>query len=196
MSEQSPEALSSTLVEFCKECISRHSNNWPPSENDLALDFVSKFEVLPLLSREQIQDLCFQLGIKVSFRVLPPELPGHNGSYERENAIELNEKEIVFGGMTHTVFHEIRECMERDFIALHQPVIAENELEMRADLFAVSVRVNCTYKTLEDLMGGIADISSNLLRWGAYALVFVGMLAHGAGCILLPKYEDQISGGK
>ena len=196
MSEKPPEAISNTLVEFCKECISRHSNNWPPSENDLALDFVSKFEVLPLLSREQIQDLCFQLGIKVSFRALRPDLPGHNGSYENEYAIELNEKEIVFGGMTHTVFHEIRECMERDFTALHHPVIAENALEKRADLFAASVRVNCTYKTLEDLMGGIADISSNLLRWGAFALVLVGVLAHGAACVLLPQYEDQISGEK
>ncbi len=192
MSEQSPEVLSSPLVEFCTECISRHSNNWPPSKDDLAVDFVSQFEVLPLLSQKQIEALCFQLGIRVSFRVLPPELPGHNGSYENENAIELNEKEIAFGGMTHTLFHEIRELMERNFIGLQHPVIAENELEKRADLFAAFVRVNCIYKTLEDLMGGIADISSNLLRWGAYALLFGGALAHVVGCASLPQQEDYI----
>ncbi len=196
MSEQSPKVLSSPLLEFCQECISRHSNNWPPTENDLAVDFVSKFDVLPLLSRERIEALCFQLGIKVSFRVLPPELPGHNGSYENENAIELNEREIVFGGMTHTVFHETRECMERSFLVLRHPVIAENELEKRADLFAALVRVNCVHKTFEDLIGGIVDISSTLLRWGAYALLFAGGLAYGVGCVSLPQQEDYISRNK
>jgi hypothetical protein len=160
------------------------------------VDFVCKFDVLPVLSREQIEALCFQLGIGVSFRVLPLDLPGHNGSYENENAIELNEKEIVFGGMTHTLFHEIRECMERNFSVLQHPVITENDLEKHADLFAAFVRVNCIYKTLGDLIGGIEDISSNLLRWAAYALLFAGGLAYGVGCVSLPPQEDYISRNK
>jgi hypothetical protein len=196
VSEQSPEAPSSPLFEFCSECVSRHSDNWPPTECDLAVDFVCTFDVLPVLSQAQIETLCFQLGIKVSFRALPPELPGHNGSYENENTIELNEKEIVFGGMTHTFFHEIRECMERNFSVLQHPVIAENELEKRADLFAAFVRINCIHKTLGDLIGGIEDISSTLLRWGAYALLFAGGLVYGVGCLSLPQQEDYISRNK
>jgi hypothetical protein len=154
------------------------------------VDFVSKFEVLPVLSVERIEALCFQLGIKVSFRDLPPCLPGHNGSYENDNLIEPNKKEIVFGGMTHTVFHEIREVMERHFIALQNSVIGENDPELCADLFAAAVRTYCTHGTIEYITGGIADIRSDLLRWGAYALLVGGVLAHGAGCILLPRQED------
>lgn len=193
MSEQLSESISNPLVEFCRECITRYANKWPPTESDLAMDFVLKFDVLPLLTTEQIETLCFQLGIKLSFRALSPELAGHNCSYENGNLIELNNKEIVFGGMTHTLFHEIREIMERYFIGLQYPVMDENEGELRADLFAGAVRAYCPHEIIEDLADGIADISSDLVRWGAYTLLFAGALAHGAACILLPQQEDYVS---
>ena len=193
MSEQLPEVVSNPLVEFCRECITRYANKWPPTESDLAMDFAFKFDVLPLLTIEQIETLCFHLGIKVSFRTLAPELAGHNCSYENDNLIELNEKEIVLGSMTHTLFHEIREIMERYFIDLQYPAMDENERELRADLFAGAVRTYCIYKIMGYLADGIADISSDLVRWGAYALLIGGAFVHGAACILLPQQEDYIS---
>lgn len=193
MSEQLPESISNPLVDFCRECITRYANKWPPIETDLAMDFAFKFDVLPLLTKEQIETLCFHLDIKVSFRALAPELAGYNCSYENENLIVLNEKEIVFGGMTHTLFHEIREIMERYFIGLQYPVMNENDGEVRADVFAGAVRAYCTHKIMGFLSDGIGDISSNLVRWGAYALLFAGVFAHGAACILLPQQEDYVS---
>jgi len=196
VSERQPECFSSPLLQCCTELLSRYSKNWPPSENDLAMEFVSQFQVYPLLSREQIETLCFQLGIDVSFRVLSSNLPGHNCFYENKMAIELNEEEIAFGSMTHTVFHEIRELMERIFTDLEHPTISGNELEERAESFAAAVRMNCTLETLRYLTDGIADISSDLLRWGSYALVCLGLLIHGIGCAALPQYEDSIARGK
>jgi hypothetical protein len=193
VSEQLPTAVSNPLVEFCRECITRYANKWPATESDLAMDFVFKFDVLPLLTTGQIETLCFQLGIKVSFRALAPELAGHNCSYENDNLIELNEQEIVFGGMTHTLFHEIREIVERYFIDLRYPVMDENERELRADLFAGAVRTYCIHEIMGYLADGIADISSDLIRWGAYALLFAGVFAHGAACVLLPQQEDYVS---
>jgi hypothetical protein len=158
MSEETPDVLSSPLVEFCRECITRHANKWPPSESDLAMEFVFKFDVMPVLTTERMEALCFQLGIEISFRTLPPDLPGQNASYENQVLIELNETEIVFGGMTHTLFHEIREIMERYFTALEHPVTARNEVELRADLFAGAVRAYCSYETIEYVANGIVDI--------------------------------------
>lgn len=193
MPEDQPEALSNPLQPFCTEFLSRHVNNWPPDEDTLARDFVSQFPVSSFLRREDVEKLCSSLDIGISFCALPSDLTGYNCSYADKKEIVLGEQEIVLGVMTHTCFHEIREIIERIFIDLGHPIALGNELEERAEQFATAVRINSMNKTLEFLIGEIANISSNWRRWGAYSLVFIGVLAHGAGCVLLPHFESRMA---
>jgi len=181
------------LVLFCTEFLSRHRNNWPPSEDTLAREFLSAFPVSPFLTRAEVEALCSGLRIEVSFRPLPSDFTGYNCKYGEKKEIVLGEKEAVLGVITHSCFHEIREIIEGVFNDLGHSIALGNELEERAEQFAVAVRMNSANQTFEFLLAEIDNISSTWRRWGSLILVSILYLGHGAGCILLPHFEGRMT---
>src|SRR5580700_8372809 len=70
------------LLGFCLAVISRHSKNWPPTEQVLAKEFVSWLGVKPFLTRDAMRELCLSKGINLSFTSLAQELRGFNCSFQ------------------------------------------------------------------------------------------------------------------
>jgi hypothetical protein len=94
---------------------------------------------------------------------------------------------------THTLFHEIREIIERVFINLGHSTVSKEEMEERAEQFAIAVRANSAIKENEFLFENAMNISSNWLRWGSVALVSILAIAESVAFVLLPQYEARIS---
>ncbi len=192
MAQDNQDRHSAPLLAFCEAVLSRHESSWPPSEETLAEEFCSHFPVSPFPKPEGLKQLGLTLGIEVSFRVLSPELPGYNCSYEEKVEIVISEKEMFPGGITHTYFHEMREIIERVFIDLGHPTESGKQMEERAEEFATAIRMNSAHKILADLSEGIAKIQSNWRRLGAIFLISIFVLAYGVGCVLLPYFEDRM----
>jgi hypothetical protein len=187
------QSFSDPLRSFCKDFLSQNLESWPPREDALAKAFISKFPVSSFLMRPGVEAVCSTLGIEVSFRELPSELAGLNGAYEEKKEIVLTEKEDPLGIATHTLFHEIREIIERVFINLGHSTVSKEEMEERAEQFAIAVRANSAIKENEFLFENAMNISSNWLRWGSVALVSILAIAEGVAFVLLPQYEARIS---
>jgi hypothetical protein len=190
----SQNALPSPLLTFCKDLIVSNLERWPPDEDILARAFILQFPAASFLLQSSVEDLCLKLGIEVSFCELPPNLAGSNFQYGGRTEIVLSEREDPLGITTHTLFHEIREIMERVFIDLGYPTISAGELEQKAEKFAVEVRINSLLKETEFLFGSALEIRSNLLRWGSVAIISGFVLLLACGHIFLTKYEASMSG--
>jgi hypothetical protein len=189
----SQSALQSPLLTFCKDLIASNLESWPPDEDTVARAFILQFPVASFLLQPNVEDLCLKLGIEVSFCELPPDLAGSNFQYAGRTEIVLSEKENPLGITTHTLFHEIREIMERVFIDLGYPTISAGELEQKAEKFAVEVRINSLLKETEFLFGSAFEIQSTLFRWGSVAIVSGFILLLACGHIFLTKYEASMS---
>jgi hypothetical protein len=180
---------SSPLLTFCQDFVASDAEGWPPQEDTLARAFVSHFPVASILFEPGIKEFCSSLGLDVSFRELPPDLAGSNFEYGEKREIVLSEIEDPFGITTHTLFHEIREIIERVFTGLGRPTISPAEMEQRAEQFAVAVRMHSTFKESEFLLTGALEIRSDLLRWGSVVLIFAFIFVQVIGHTLLPKFE-------
>jgi hypothetical protein len=187
-------AAPSPLLSFCKEFLILNLKNWPPDEDTLARAFISHFPTPSYLLQAGVQEFCAKLRIDVSFCELPPDLAGLNSEYDEKREIVLSEREYPLGITTHTLFHEIREIIERVFIDLGYPTIPPSEIERTAEQFAVAVRVHSLLKETEFLFGSALEIQSNLLRWGSVAIIFGFVLLVACGHIFLTKYEASLSG--
>lgn len=192
MAEDQQERHSDSLLSFCEGVLSRHQDNWPPSEEILAEEFLSCFPVSPFPEREELKQLGCKLGIEVSFRSLPPELPGYNCSYGEKKEIMIGETEIFPGVITHSFFHEMREIIEDVFIDLGYPTESGKQMEERAEHFAEAVRINSANKLLLGSVEEVRKIPSKVRRWGAFLLVFIFALGHRIGCLLLPYFEGRM----
>lgn len=173
--------------------MSRYGNAWPPTEQILAEECISFFPISTFPQTEDLKQFGANLGIEVSFRAMPADIPGYNCFYEQKRQIILSEKEVFPGVIIHSFFHEIRECIEHVFKDLGYPTAFGKELEDRAEGFATAIRLICLQKILASLFEGITDISSNWCRWGAYALCFIVAFVQFAGCAALPYFEDWAS---
>ena len=130
MAEYKEETGSDPLLLFCKDVLSSNLQSWPPSEDTLARAFISRFPVWSVLMEDAANTLCERLGINVSYRQLP-DLSGFYEVYGEKREIILSDIENPLGISTHTLFHEIREIIERVFINLGHPTILEAEKEKR-----------------------------------------------------------------
>lgn len=191
MAEVVAEAASDPLALFCKEFISSNPQTLPISEDALARAFISRFPVSPILMRDGVEGLCATLSIDVTYRQLPSDISGFNGCYGEKREIILSEIENPLGISTHTLFHEIREIIERVFISLGHPTIPEGEKEKRPEEFAIAVRLNSTLKGSEFLFEGAFNISSGLLRWGSIVFLAIMLMIAGAACTFLPQIEKM-----
>lgn len=192
MPVESQTTLPSPLLAFCKHFLASNQESWPPDEDTLARAFVSQFRVPSFMLKPGVEEFCSKLDIEVFFRDLPPELAGSNFEYGGKKEVVLSEKEDPLGITTHTLFHEVREIIERIFIDLGHPTIPPGELEKIAEQFAVEVRVHSSIKESEFLLRSALEIRSNWLRWGSVALISGSVLFQAFTHILLPKFEASM----
>ena len=182
---------SGQLYAFCQVIASRYSNNWPPSEERLATEFINFFKVsLPTL--DTWIELCVSLTIRVTLTSLPPGLRGHHTCFNNERAIWLPEKDRFPGAREHTLLHELREILEHIFCDLGLPTADASSREARAEEFAAHTRMIASREMWTSFLEDAKKIQSTWWRRGAYGLIGFGALLHAAGCAFLPYFEDSL----
>jgi hypothetical protein len=182
------------LLGFCLAVTTRHADNWPPTEEALAKEFVSWLGVKSFLTRDAMQELCLYKGINLSFVALPPNLHGFNCSFQDKKEIVMSERENVPFADLHTLLHEFREMLECVFAELGYATLnARDSLEETAEEFAMIARMETGTKELPVYIEILSDIETPWHRYLGYALLFVGFVAYMFTCVTLPQYEEMIA---
>jgi len=182
------------LLGFCLAVISRHAKKWPPTEQVLADEFVDWFGANSLMTPTAMRKLCGSKKINLSFVPLSPELHGFNCSFRDKNEIVISEHEMAPFGHVHTLFHELREMLERTFVELGRGTLTPKEsLEATAEEFAMAARMATVTRELPGYVEMVNNIEKNWHRYCGYALLIVLVLAYLFSCVSLPQYEDTIS---
>src|SRR5690242_17717980 len=152
----------------------------------LAEEFVSSFNLVPS-TRDDLQRLCAQLGISLSFSSLPAELRGFNCVYQSKTEIVLSEQQSFWGVQEHTLLHELREILERSFITLGYPTVSdEQKLEKNAEDFARFIRMAAITKSLPIFFEGTEQIERKWVQVAAFLLIGCGVLFYFYTCAMLP----------
>ena len=70
------------LLGFCLALISRHAENWPPTEQVLAEEFINWLGVRPFFTRDEMRKLCLSKGINLSFMARPQIFAGTTAHFK------------------------------------------------------------------------------------------------------------------
>jgi len=179
------------IVGFCKALISRHVQNWPPTEEALAEDFVQWFGLQPLLTRDRLAELCLSKGVNLSFAALPYELRGFNCSFQNRTEIVITERQRVLGADLHTFLHEFRELLENAFVELGYATLgAEGSWEVQAEHFATSARLKLVEREVPAFLESAEKIEAKWARYLAYTFICVCGAIYALSCIFLPHLEE------
>ena len=179
---------------FCQAAISRHTENWPPTEEVLAKEFVDWLGVKSFLMRDAMRELCLSKGVKLSFIPLPPELHGFNCAFQDKKEIVISDREIVPFGDLHTLFHEFREMLEHVFVERGFATgTQENSLEEKAENFAISASMETGTREMPAFIEMVGKIENTWYRYFGYAFVGVFFIAYLFNCAFLPQFEEAIS---
>lgn len=182
------------LLGFCLAVISRHSENWPPSEDVLAEEFVGWFGARTFLTKNAMRELCLLKGITLSFTPLPSGLHGFNCSFQDQKEIVISEHEMVPFAHVHTLFHEFREMLEHLFADLgHATLTPKQSLEAKAEEFAMIARMATVTRELPGYVEIVSNINKDWPRYFGYAFLVVCFVAYMFSCVSLPQFEDVIS---
>lgn len=184
----------SPIVDFCRAVISRHAENWPPKEETLADEFVEWMGLKPFLTRDQLIELCLCKRVNLSFVELPPELHGFNCSFGNKREIIIAKRETVLGADLHNLFHEFRELLENGFVELGYTTIgAEQFLEVQAEHFAMSARMDVAMKELPAYIELVRNADAKWARYLAYGVIGAAGLFYLLSCVFLPQFEEMQS---
>lgn len=179
------------LANFCTAFLSRLKEHWPPDESTLAHEFAEQFPIRQLSNPESILVFSKNLGIDASLGALPDVMHGFNCSLGEQSIILLREQETFPGSREHTLFHELREIMERHFRAQGYPTAQGQALEKRAEEFAIAVRMFGMMKVFSPLFEDAKAVEQSWKRWLALAGLIILALGAGACCALLPYLEEN-----
>jgi hypothetical protein len=156
----------------------------------LAEEFVSSFNLVPS-TRDDLQRLCAQLEISLSFSSLPTELRGFNCVYQDRTEIVLSEQQSFWGVQEHTLLHELREILELTFITLGYPTVGdEQKLERNAEDFARFTRMAAINKSLPIFFDLTEQIERKWVQVATLLLIGCGVLIYFYSCAMLPRFED------
>ena len=182
---------SRALPDFCAAVVSQHGSAWPPTEDQLARDFLKHFGNARLDSYDAIVGWCGTVGIAVSTRELPHDLRGFNYRHESGMSIVLP----IDGGWIisreHTLFHELRELLGGIFAYLGHPIGDRDELESRAEQFAACVRIAIVVESSKDFFQFAGDVKNPVGRVCAYGLVGALTVAAVVACAGIRQLEAQ-----
>src|SRR5688572_29236002 len=111
---------SRALPEFCAAVVNRHGSAWPPTEDQLAQDFLANFGIARLTHFDGLVKWCGEIGVNVSTMELPHDLRGGNFWHEQNMSIVMPANGGCFISREHTLLHEVRELLEHVFGHLGQ----------------------------------------------------------------------------
>lgn len=184
---------SKSLADFCRHVIGRYAEKWPPSEEALAKEFLKYFGRLdPILGRADLEKLAQTLGIQISVAGLPEDLAGCHFCFGGRRSILVSDNHAYVWSQEHTIIHELREMMEHVFREFGWPILTETTQEIRAEEFAISVRVAASMEVWEPLLEATRRIESKWRQVGATVLLFAGMIVFRLTLIMLPAYENYL----
>jgi hypothetical protein len=179
---------------FCQAVISRHMENWPPTEKVLAEEFVNWLGVKCFQSRDAMRELCLCKGINLSFIALPPDLHGFNCTFQDKKEIVLSEREVVAFAHLHTLFHEFREMLECIFVELgYATLTPEDCLEAKAENFAIIARMETGTREMPAYFDMVRNIETTWQSYFGYAFLGVFFAFYMFSCAFLPQFEEMIS---
>ena len=183
VSVQSIPATCDPISDFCAHSIATFSPKWPPDEATLASEFIRFLGVQDCTFWPQLSALCSRLSVEVYLVDLPPENSGLNVRHGERRAIFVNKAELQGLSREHTLLHELREILEYKFQELGRPVAKKNDLEERAEMFAVFVRMECAVAIWSAILESVGSLQVRWQRIGTSILVTLGALVH---CIFTP----------
>jgi len=185
------------ILAFCKAVISRRGEDWPPTEEVLAEEFVSWLGFNSFATRDALRQLCLSKGVNLSFLSLPQDIRGFNCSFHDKKEIVICERETAPFADSHTLFHEFREMLEHGFAELGHPTLSpEDFLEVKAEHFAMAARMIAAARELPGFFEIAQSIESKWARYFGYAALVVFGAAHLLSCVFLPQMEEIASEAK
>ncbi len=185
------------ILAFCKAVISRRIENWPPTEEVLAEEFVNWLGFNSFATRDALRKLCLLKGVNLSFLPLPQDIRGFNCSFHDKKEIVISEREAAPFVDSHTLFHEFREMLEHGFAELGHVTLGSGDfLEVRAEHFAMAARMSAAVRELPVFFEIAKSIESKWARYFGYAALVVFGAAHLLSCVFLPQMEEIASEAK
>ena len=185
-------AKSLALPEFCAAVVNRHASAWPPTENQLAQEFLAHFGIARLGFYDGLIKWCGEVGIEVSAREIPHDLRGSNFRYENAMSIVMPMNGGCFISREHTLLHELRELLEHHLSDLGRPIADEVTRESRAEQFAACVRMAVFVESSKEFFQLAGDVKNPLGRVCAYGLVGAVTAALVVGCAGIRQLEAQV----
>jgi hypothetical protein len=184
-------AQSSALLEFCAAVVHRYASAWPPTENQLAQEFLAHFGTAGLGFYDGLVKWCADVGVHVSTRDLPHDMRGGNFWHEQNMSIVLPVNGGCFISREHTLLHELRELLEHNFGHLGYPIADGDARERRAEEFAACVRMAVFVESSKEFFQLAGDVKNPLGRVCAYGLVGALTVAALVGCAGIRQLEAQ-----
>lgn len=175
---------SRALPEFCAAVVNRHDSAWPPTEDQLARDFLAHFGIARLAHYDGIIKWCGEVGVQFSTAELPHDMRGFNYWHENTFSITMPFNGGCFISREHTLFHELRELLEYVFEDLGHPIADSNTLESRAEEFAACVRIAVfleSSKEFFEIASGVRDPIGRLLAYGLVGAATAVLVLSSAG---------------
>jgi hypothetical protein len=185
-----PKPLQSrALSEFCAAVVNRHAPAWPPTENQLAHEFLAYFGIARLGFYDGLVTWCGEVGVVVSMAELPHDVSGVNFWHEKNMSIVMPVNGGCLISREHTLFHELRELLEWEFEHLGQPLGDPDTLESRAEEFAATMRIALVLESSKDIFRIAGSVRDPLARFCANGLA--GLVVAGAvlGCAYVRHLE-------
>jgi hypothetical protein len=189
-SEKSP------ILKFCLRVISQHSENWPPSEDILARDFVNWFGLSSILTKDGMKELCQARGVTLSFVLLPQEIRGFNCSFYEKKEIVISERELAPFSHSHTLLDEFRELLEHEFVQLGHATIGAKDLEAQPEIFAMSCRIEAATREVPSFFEIAQNVEKKWQRYLASFFLIVFGVAYVFSCVYLPQMEEVVAESK
>lgn len=182
---------SRALSEFCAVVVKRHAAAWPPTEDQLAREFLAHFGIARFAFYDGLVKWCGEVGIDVSTMDLPHDLRGANFCHEANISIVLPPNGGCFISREYTLLHELRELLEGVFADLVHPTSDRATLESRADQFAACVRMQVLVESSKDFFNLASEVRNPLGRVCAYGLVSAVTAVLLLGCTSIRHLETQ-----
>jgi len=180
------------LPEFCAAVANRHASAWPPTEHQLAQEFLAHFGNARFGFYDGIVKWCGEVGIHVSTRDLPHDMRGGNFWHEQNMSIVLPVNGGCFISREHTLLHELRELLEHNFGHLGYPTADGDAREKRAEEFASCVRIVILLESSKDFCRIASEVRDPLGRACAYGLLGAMTVAVVVVCAGIRQLEAQV----
>lgn len=177
------------LPEFCAAVVNRYGSAWPPTEDQLAREFLAHFPITRLGFYDGLVKWCGDVGVDVSTTELPHDLRGANFWHETNMSIVMPVNGGCFISREHTLLHELRELLEWEFEHLGHSSGDLDTRESRAEHFAVCVRVAMFIESSKDFFQMASDVRNPLGRVCAYGLVGAVTAVLVLGCAGVRQLE-------